>query len=181
MGFGGVWPAWIRNCLSYSKISVLVNGSAHGFFSSSKGLRQGDPLSLFLFTIVGEVLSHMLNKAQQIGKISGFSVKNGGIKVNHFPFADDTSVFLDVKHEQVDALLYLLLCFELTSGLKINFSKSCLFGVALNEDIDGFASMLGCKRSNFPSIYLGLPLGDKVSGSHKWEKIVEFCASRRSS
>ncbi|XP_026378371.1 uncharacterized protein LOC113272788 [Papaver somniferum] len=55
MGFGGVWRAGIRNFLSYSKFSVLVNGTTHGFFGSEKGIRQGDPFSPFLFTIVGEV------------------------------------------------------------------------------------------------------------------------------
>ncbi|XP_026416923.1 uncharacterized protein LOC113312388 [Papaver somniferum] len=132
MGFGGTWRSWIRNCLTYSKFSVLVNGSSYGYFSSEKGLRQGDPLSPFLFTIF----------------------------------------------EQVDALRYLLLCFELTSGLKINFSKSSLFGVGFEEGIENFANMLGYKFVSFPSIYLGLPLGDKVGGIQKWEEMLETCAKR---
>lgn len=147
MGFGGTWRAWIRNCLSFAKFSVLINGSSFGFFESEKGLCQGDPLSPFLFVLVSQVLSNMFSKAQEAGWITRFSVTVGGTVVNHLQFADDTIVFLEAKREQVNYLRYILLCFELMSGLKINFSKSSLFGIALVEDIDRFASMLGCKKA----------------------------------
>lgn len=57
MGFGNNWCGWIQSCLSTANFSILVNGYPKGFLSSSKGLRQGDPLSPMLFVIVVETLN----------------------------------------------------------------------------------------------------------------------------
>ena len=60
MGFGA---NWVKRCISIASFSVLVNGNLTGFFSSSRGLRQGDPLSPYLFIIVMEVFSILVDKA----------------------------------------------------------------------------------------------------------------------
>uniref|UniRef100_A0A2N9HXJ9 Reverse transcriptase domain-containing protein n=1 Tax=Fagus sylvatica TaxID=28930 RepID=A0A2N9HXJ9_FAGSY len=86
-GFSERWRQWIYTCVSTARFSVLVNGRAHGFFPTSRGLRQGDPLSPLLFIIVVEALSKMLERAMTGGYISGFSVGNytgaiSGLKIN---------------------------------------------------------------------------------------------------
>ena len=63
MGFGERWCRWIKWCLSTIRLSVMVNGSSTGFFHSSRGLRQGDPLSPYLFVVVMETFSCMLKRA----------------------------------------------------------------------------------------------------------------------
>jgi hypothetical protein len=66
-GFGGKWCSWIAHCISSVRFSVLVSSSPNGFFSSSRGLRQGDPLSPLLFVFVMEALSRMIFCCDQWG------------------------------------------------------------------------------------------------------------------
>ncbi|RVW50798.1 hypothetical protein CK203_076873 [Vitis vinifera] len=85
-GFSSKWRSWMRDCLSSVSYAILVNGNAKGWVKASIGLRQGDPLSPFLFTIVADVLSRMLLKAEErklqtlkslllvFGQISGLKV-----------------------------------------------------------------------------------------------------------
>ena len=73
-GFGIRWRKWMRGCLSSVSYAVLVNGNAKGWVKASRGLRQGDPLSPFLFTIVADVLSRMLLKAEERNVLEGFRV-----------------------------------------------------------------------------------------------------------
>ena len=63
MGFGGKWCRWIKLCLSIVSFSVLVNGNSTGLFQGSRGLRQGDPLSPYLFVIVMEAFSCLMKIA----------------------------------------------------------------------------------------------------------------------
>ena len=67
MGFGSKWLGWMWSCLSSAKFSILVNGVPAGFFPSSKGLRQGDPLSPYLFVMGMEVLDVLIRRAVEGG------------------------------------------------------------------------------------------------------------------
>jgi hypothetical protein len=95
-GFGERWYSWIAHCISSIHFSVLVNGTPSGFFSSSRGLRHGDPLSPLLFVIVMEALRKLFTVAVHKGFLSGFSMgsgSNGVLNISHLLFADDTLVF----------------------------------------------------------------------------------------
>lgn len=101
MGFGSKWRQWIRCCVEFTRFSILINGSATGYFKSKKGIRQGNPMSPFLFLLVGEALTFMIKRAQEQGLLSGFQVKNDGLMISHLQFANDTLIFLDADIEQV--------------------------------------------------------------------------------
>ena len=91
--FSEKWRKWIRYCISTVKFSILINGSPSDFFGSSRGLRQGDPLSPLLFDIVMEALSRLLDVAAFAGQFSSFfmgSTAGTSVMVSHILFAGDT-------------------------------------------------------------------------------------------
>lgn len=75
MGFSEKWRLWMSECWSSASVSVLLNGSPTEEFCMGKGLRQGDPLSPFLFLIAAEGLSVMFSKAVELGLFKGYSVE----------------------------------------------------------------------------------------------------------
>ena len=102
MGFGLKWRKWIKACISIVRFSVLVNGSLIGFLGSSRGLRQGDPLSPLLFLLVMEVLSRILKKTEDSGLLRGFHVgpiNSIGVGISYLLFADNTILFCDASRE----------------------------------------------------------------------------------
>ncbi|XP_057426475.1 secreted RxLR effector protein 78-like [Lotus japonicus] len=125
---------WIRGCLESNSVSVLVNGSPSPEFKMWKGLRQGDPLAPFLFLIVAEGLNGLLKKAVQLNKFAGFRLgMHSDLEVSMLQFADDTLFIGNATQQNVQTLKCVLRCFEMASGLKVNFSKSKLIGVAVED------------------------------------------------
>ena len=122
-GFSGKWRRWISFCLSTVCYSILINGTPHGFFESSRGLRQGDLLSPWLFVLVMEAIGKMLDKVAREGCLSSFSVGvsvGRSLMVSHLLFADDTLIFCDANIDQMLILHMVLIWFEAMSGLKVN-------------------------------------------------------------
>lgn len=128
MNFPSKWRRWIRECLATDRISVLVNMSPIGEFSVGRGLRQGDPLSPFLFLIAAEGLSSMFREAERRGIYSGFQLNSLDQGISHLQFADDTLIIGEKSDKNVCVIKAVLQLFELVSGLKVNFHKSLLFG-----------------------------------------------------
>ena len=107
---------------------MLINGSLVGFFSSTRGLRQGDPLSPYLFVLGIEVFSLLTDKVVSGGFLTGYTLKgrNGeAVTVSHLLFTDDTLVFCKDSENQMVYLSWILLYFEALSRLKVNLDKSC--------------------------------------------------------
>ncbi|XP_071736948.1 uncharacterized protein [Rutidosis leptorrhynchoides] len=90
VGFGAKWIKWILSCLNSTSISVLINGSPIYQFFPKRGVRQGDPLSPFLFILAVEGLNQLLKNATKKKLINGVEVGNDKVVVSHLQYADDT-------------------------------------------------------------------------------------------
>jgi len=86
MGFHSKWIWWIYECVSSVSFSIMVNGEPRGHIVSIRGLRQGDPLSPYLFLLCSKGLNSMIQHAINVGKIQGYSLCRGGPKISHLLF-----------------------------------------------------------------------------------------------
>ena len=105
----------------------MVNGSPVGFFRSTRGLGQGDPLSPYPFVIDMEVFSQLIDRAMEGNFLIGCNVGGRGeegLVLTHLLYADDTLIFCGVDRIQLVYLRWSLMWFEAISGLRINLSKS---------------------------------------------------------
>jgi hypothetical protein len=149
MGFGHRWCRWIKACISTVRFSVLVNGSPAGFFSSSRGLRQGDPLSPLLFLLVMEVLSRILRKTVEGCFITGFNI-GSDVSISHLLFADDSILFCDANPQHMMYIRLVLTFFEAVTGLRVNMSKSEMVPVGVVPNLRVLADIMGCRISSLP-------------------------------
>lgn len=159
-GFGAKWLSWVQECISNTRVSVLVNGSPTSEFSPSRGLRQGNPLSPFLFNMVAEGLNILLTRARELNFFKGAVLGANEISVSHLQFADDSLIFCEVEWGEVVNIKRILRCIEMISGLWINYHKSVIAGIGVQDDLlAAFADRLNCKCQKLSFKYLGLPLG----------------------
>jgi len=124
LGFCPKWIKWIMGCLTSATVSILVNGSPTTEFTPQRGLRQGDPLAPLLFNIAVEGLTGLMREAMAKKLFSSFLVGKNKEPVNILQYVDDTIFFGEATMQNVKVLKIILRCFELSSGLKINFAKS---------------------------------------------------------
>ncbi|XP_071713069.1 uncharacterized protein [Rutidosis leptorrhynchoides] len=181
MGFGLKWRRWIASCLKTASISVLVNGSPTKEFKLGRGVRQVDPLSPFLFIIAAEGLNWLTKSAASNNAYSGVKIGNDNLSLTHLQYADDTLFFGAWSLDNIENLMKLLKCFELCSGLKVNYNKSNLFGVGVDKkDVEYMANTFGCMVGSFPFTYLGLPIGANMKKSGSWKPVIEKFEKRLS-
>ena len=177
--FGSKWRSWIKGCLSSVSYSVIINGRPRGKFRGSKGLRQGDPLSPFLFMLVADGLSRLMEKATEVGFVKGCKVGKDNILISHLQFADDTIFFIDSEGPSFNNMMTLLGLFCEASGLKINMAKSILLGLGVSDQvITSRAEMVGCEVGTWPISYLGMPLGGNPCSRSFWEPVISKVAKR---
>ena len=179
MGFGVKWRSWIRGCLASSKASVSVNGSLTKEFNISKGVRQGDPLSPFLFIIAMEGLNAAMKTAVDKGIFKGIQVPGAGPLISHIFYADDALFVREWSKGNLKNLAAILKCFHVASGLKVNFRKSKVFGVGSTpSENSSWASILGCEAGILPFTYVGVPVGANMNLIKSWKPIIERFKSK---
>ncbi|PNX82715.1 cysteine-rich receptor-like protein kinase [Trifolium pratense] len=128
MAFPNLWRKWIRECVCTATASVLVNGSPTDEFPLRRGLRQGDPLSPFLFLLAAEGLNVLMEAMVARNLFTGYSIGGqGSVSVSHLQFADDTLLMGTKSWANVRALRAVLVLFETMSGLKWERSLSFIW------------------------------------------------------
>uniref|UniRef100_A0A0A9D5M0 Reverse transcriptase domain-containing protein n=1 Tax=Arundo donax TaxID=35708 RepID=A0A0A9D5M0_ARUDO len=127
MGFNNLWVNWVMLCVSSVSYLIKVNNEYTSQIVPQRGLRQGDPFSLYLFMLCVEGLSALLQKAEENGKIEGIRVARDAQKLNHLFFADDSLVLMKAKQEDAVELKCILEVYERVSGQVINKGKSLIF------------------------------------------------------
>ncbi|CAN0857148.1 Putative ribonuclease H protein At1g65750 [Linum grandiflorum] len=180
MGFSEGWIRWIRACICSPSFSVLVNGESSGFFKSSRGLRQGDSLSPFLFILIMDVLSSIISVLKAANLIEGFFMKEAEREgeVTHLLYADDSILFCEASLPQVRGVLAALIIFQAITGLKVNLKKCSISQVGNVDNIIELADVLGCGVESFPISYLGLPLGSRAVNGALWNPVVTKVRTR---
>lgn len=159
-GFHPKWVNWILQCISSVSYSFLINGAAQGSVIPQRGIRQGDPLSPYIFILCGEVLSGLCKRSQDNGQLSGVRVSRGSPRINHLFFTDDTIFFSKTKPSCCEALRDILRKYEEASGQIINANKSSItFPNKTPPEIKKNRVMAALKitKEGGQGKYLGLP------------------------
>ena len=160
MGFAKKWVNLIMLCISSVSYSVIINGEACGNITPSRGIRQGDPLSPYLFLLCAESFSALIHKAARDNQISGMSIGRGCPIITHLFFADDSLLFCKAKDQECQKLVDILNSYEAASGQKINTDKSSVFFSpnSPQEKKESILNILGPMQDSKHNKHLGLPI-----------------------
>ena len=127
LGFLEKWVKRVMTCVTTTSFSILLNGKPYGNVLPSRGIRQGDPLSPYLFLLCAEGFTSLFAKAENDGKIHGASICRGAPKVSNLLFADDSLLFYRATQNEVDVSFGVLQTYANASGQCINLEKSSVF------------------------------------------------------
>jgi hypothetical protein len=146
--------------LFHSKYRFKINGSLTEEVIPERGLRQGDPISPYLFLICGEAFSCLLNVADEDSRLAGVQVAEAAPSFNHLLFADDSLILLKVTEESAQHLCDILALYENCSGQTVNIDKSSTYFSKNTKERDKRKMMnaLGIAKEAPNEKYLGLPV-----------------------
>ncbi|KAL0406460.1 UNVERIFIED_CONTAM: putative mitochondrial protein [Sesamum latifolium] len=146
-------------CATSVSYSSILSGTQFGSLTPERGLRQGDPLSPYLFLFCTESFSSLLQHAESVGNIRGVSICHQAPTISHLLFADDTLIFCQASHESSSNIRNILNTYRRASGQEINFQKSSITFSRNTEPTlrASLASEFGIHTDNKMEMYLGLP------------------------
>lgn len=165
----------ILSCISTFELVILLNGQATPSFNPTRGVKEGDPLSPYLFILGMEFLSMLINQQVSIGSWQPTPVTSKGPNISHTLFADDVFLFAEATHQNATTISYVLQDFTTHSGLQINCNKSKVFfskncPSQLSHDI---SNILSISITNSLGTYLGFPLLSQTPRHVDFEPILQ--------
>lgn len=157
MGFSDRWRDWISLLLATSTSRIFLNGSLEQSIQHQRGLRQGDPLSPYLFILAIDPLQKILDVATSEGILT--KVASRAVKFRTSLYADDAAVFINPARQEVQNFLQILENFGAATGLQVNTTKSSLTPICCSDqDLLEVMAIFDDQQGDFPLTYLGLPL-----------------------
>lgn len=158
-GFSSTFINWILDILQLARLSILVNGKAVCFFSCTRGVRQGDPLSPLLFCLAKEVLSRAISASREKGQIIPMSYYHGTYLPTHVLYVEDIMFFCTGLKTNIRELLNIFKKYSEVSGQVINNAKSRFYiGSMSVSRTTMIADLLGFSVGAVLFMYLGCPI-----------------------
>lgn len=159
LGFHENWVKLIMICVESVEYSLLAEGEELGPIKPSRGIRQGDPLSPYLFILIAEGLTALINKHEASGDFHGVGIARGVPKITHLLFANDSFIFFRANLSESTICKHILDLYATASCQLINFEKSSInFSRNVGEEArNAVSSVLGVRRVGNLGTYLGLP------------------------
>lgn len=148
------------NCVSTVEFAVLLDGRPGHWFTPSRGIRQGDSLSPYLFLLVSDVLSQLIQCSVDGGLINGVRMNHTCSTTSHLFFVDDTLIFLEANRQNCENIMHILNKYCLASGQQVSLHKSSVY---FDRNIPPqwqtqLSSIMGMPSVSDPGDYLGLPV-----------------------
>eukprot|EP00253_Pinus_taeda_P005455 PITA_05455 len=180
-GFSKRWIEWIFSMISTPFFSILVNGNPTKPFNAYRGIRQGDPLSPFLFIVVADGLGRIIKRETRRNRLRGLKLWGNNLTITHQQFVDDIMLFGEVSLMEVRIIKEFLETFSEASGMEINKEKSCTFIFNTPEAIKAHLTRtLGFKQGNLPTKYLGNQLDIHPTCMRNWQEVIDKIKKRLS-
>lgn len=183
MEFPAIWRHWIMQCVTTVSYSILVNGEPTEVFKPRCGLRQGDPLSPYIFILIMEVLSKMILQLEAQKKIMGIRITKNSPSLSHLLFADDSLFCFKADSVACRSIRSTIDTFCQISGEAINFDKCNVIFSPNTPDIvkNELKSILGTPCTDKLGRYLGCDVEVDGRSSHAFEPLVEKVQKKISS
>lgn len=160
--------------MSTPKFLVLISGSTSSFFSTSRGIRQGDPLSPFLFILMSEALSKIIQREVRKVNIMELRPSSQASSCSHQKFVDDTLLMGEGSIKEAKILKKTLDTYEQGTGQNISLAKNSIFFFnTLEHRKKNISLILGCKVGILPDSYLGFPLCHGLALDSFWANLID--------
>jgi hypothetical protein len=177
--FPTTWITQTMSTIQGGRVCININGERSKFFNTYQGLRQGTPLSPIMFNLVVEVIATLMRKDTNHGMIKGVMTHLLPEGITHIQYADDIILMVEGNEQSITYMKFILYCFELLSGLRINYKKSeaYVFGMEEEEKVK-ITNMLNCRLGEMTLKYLGIPISDTKLGMDAFAGISEHVAKK---
>ncbi|KAJ4757665.1 RNA-directed DNA polymerase (reverse transcriptase)-related family protein [Rhynchospora pubera] len=170
----------LKNSYECAKVTIRVNGVGDGFIVPTQGVRQGCPMSPYVFIMAMEILTRVMTKAMAHGQIKGVKVAENGPRISHVIYADDLVLMGDTNEQELREFVHIMVSFGNVSGLVINPVKSKIW---ISKQCDDSAkarvqALLQAEAAVENEIYLGAYLKHPNSASLTGKMLLEKMGAR---